>query len=96
MAFSVNLLISLNSCKASARGSEWGPVALPVFKTGRRPHLCGRAGFDSQALPPAIRSPFGRASARQASEPITREGCRAEAAAARVGGSIIYCAGRSP
>jgi hypothetical protein len=36
------------------KGSEWGPVALPVFKTGRRPHLCGWAEFDSQALPPIL------------------------------------------
>ncbi len=27
---------------ASKNGSEWGPVALPVFKTGRR--LLTRAG----------------------------------------------------
>ena len=33
-------------------GSEWGPVALPVFKTGRCPRNGGRAGFDSQARPP--------------------------------------------
>ncbi len=34
-----------------ARGSERGPVALPVFKIGRC-LLAGQAGFDSQALPP--------------------------------------------
>ena len=33
-------------------GSERGPVAFPVFKTGRCPRYRGRAGFDSQALPP--------------------------------------------
>ena len=38
-------------------GSEWGPVALPVFKTGRGLHMCGLAGFDSQALPPAFARP---------------------------------------
>ena len=32
-------------------GSERGPVALPVFKIGCFP-LVGKAGFDSQALPP--------------------------------------------
>jgi len=37
-----------------ARGSERGPVALPVFKIGRCPRFRGRAGFDSQALPPAF------------------------------------------
>ncbi len=33
------------------RGSQRGPVALPVFKTGGVPP-CGTAGFDSQGLPP--------------------------------------------
>ena len=35
-------------------GSAWGPVTLPVFKTGAR-HLCGVVGvFDSHTLPPYI------------------------------------------
>ena len=48
------------------RGSERGPVALPVFKTGRCP-LRGQAGFDSQALPPiALRAIGVEAPGRQA------------------------------
>src|SRR5262245_5722750 len=42
-------------------GSERGPVALPVFKTGRSP-LSGEAGFDSQALPPPTRHHCGTSS----------------------------------
>ena len=41
---------------SSGHGSEWGPVALPVFKTGCSP-LCGKVGFDSQALPPSTQLP---------------------------------------
>src|SRR5262249_14253840 len=40
------------SDKIGNHGSEWGPVVLPVFKTGRSPHG-GGAEFDSQALPPS-------------------------------------------
>ena len=47
------------------RGSERGPVALPVFKIGRCP-LTGQAGFDSQALPPARSARWRSAPARQA------------------------------
>jgi hypothetical protein len=42
-----------------ADGSDRGPVALPVFKTGRC-LLVGRAGFDSQALPPRHKGAAGR------------------------------------
>ena len=38
-------------------------MALPVFKTGRFPHHCGKGGFDSHRLPPhldlsPLREPF--------------------------------------
>ena len=47
-----HLTLRLITCQDN--GSERGPVALPVFKTGCSP-LCGEAGFDSQALPPLMR-----------------------------------------
>jgi len=34
-------------------GSDRGPVALPVFKTGCCP-LAGQDGFDSHTLPPTL------------------------------------------
>ena len=43
------------SAPYNSHGSERGPVAFPVFKTGRCPRYRGRAGFDSQALPPRPR-----------------------------------------
>ena len=65
------------------RSSERGPVALPVFKTGRSP-LCGGAGFDSQALPPAFanlpaRPPPRSATARRASPRARRLSRRSDA-----------------
>src|SRR5690348_1948557 len=36
------------------RGSAWGPVILPVFKTGGRQACPGDGVFDSHALPPKL------------------------------------------
>ena len=37
-------------------GSQRGPVALPVFKTGRFPRQRGKGGFDSHGVPPRKRA----------------------------------------
>ena len=50
--FGLSVQIRIIRGRFSCHGSAWGPVILPVFKTGGR-RVCPVAGaFDSHTLPP--------------------------------------------